>query len=106
MNNLVVRLWDAIIAESDTHGAGFKNRLPNFGTQPESRSGGICHPSEGAMRDRNQARPGDFPIGSVQSRAAARAMFAEQVSDDLVVDMAGLPSFAHATNRVRGLRRL
>ena len=55
---------------------------------------------EGAVRDRNQARPRDFPIGSVQSRAAARAMFAEQVSDDLVVDMAGLPSFAHATNRV------
>ena len=33
-------------------------------------------------------------------------MFAEQVSDDLVVDMVGLPSFAYATNRVRGLRRL
>ena len=41
-------------------------------------------------------RPGDFPIGSVQSRAAARAMFAEQVSDDFVVDMSGLPScFSH-----------
>jgi hypothetical protein len=46
------------------------------------------------MRDRNQARPGDFPIGSVQSRAAARAMFAEQVSDDFVVDMSGLPSLS------------
>ena len=44
------------------------------------------------MRDGNQARPGDFPIGSVQSRAAARAMFAERVSDDLGVDMSGLPS--------------
>jgi hypothetical protein len=44
------------------------------------------------MRDRNQARPGDFPIGSVQSRAAARAMFAEQVSDVFVVDSSGLPS--------------
>jgi hypothetical protein len=46
------------------------------------------------MRDGNQARPGDFPIGSIQSRAAARAMFAEQVSDDFVVDMSGLPSFS------------
>jgi hypothetical protein len=44
------------------------------------------------MRDGNQARPGDFLIGSVQSRAAARAMFAEQASDDFVVDMSGLPS--------------
>ena len=44
------------------------------------------------MIDKNQARPGDFPIGSVQSRAAARAMFAERVSDDAIVDMSGLPS--------------
>jgi hypothetical protein len=44
------------------------------------------------MRDRNQARPGDFPIGSVQSRAAARALFGERVSDDVVMDMSGLPS--------------
>src|ERR1700720_3500757 len=27
MNNLVVRLWDAVIAESDTHGAGFKKKF-------------------------------------------------------------------------------
>jgi len=30
MNNLAVRLWDAVIAESDTHGAGFKKIFPNF----------------------------------------------------------------------------
>ena len=54
------------------------------GTQPGDR-----HPSETPMRDGNQPRPGDFPIGSVQSRAAARAMFAEQVSDNFVVDSSG-----------------
>jgi hypothetical protein len=44
------------------------------------------------MPDRNQARPGDFPIGSLQSWVAARAMVAERVPETFILDMSGLPN--------------
>ena len=67
--------------------------------EPGTHSGAF-HPSEGSMSDKNQAgteferckaRPGAFPLGSPRSRAAARAMLAEQPLYDFIVDMNGLP---------------
>ena len=53
---------------------------------------GVFRTGEGAMKCIEHARPGNFPIGSLESRAAARAMFAERVLDDSIVDMSGLPA--------------
>ena len=39
------------------------------------------------MKCAEHARPGSFPIGSLASRAAARAMFAKRVLDDTIVDI-------------------
>ena len=53
---------------------------------------GAFRTDEAAMKCIEHARPGNFPIGSLESRAAARAMFAERVLDDSIVDMSGLPA--------------
>jgi hypothetical protein len=44
------------------------------------------------MSDRNQARPGDFPIGSLQSRAVARKVLEERVPETFILDVSGLPT--------------
>ena len=53
---------------------------------------GAFRTDEAAMKCAEHARPGSFPIGSLASRAAARAMFAKRVLDDTIVDMSGLPA--------------
>jgi hypothetical protein len=53
---------------------------------------GDFYTDEAAVKCAEHARPGNFPIGSLESRAAARAIFAERVLDDTVVDMSGLPA--------------
>jgi hypothetical protein len=44
------------------------------------------------MNDRNQVRPGVFPIGSLQSRAAARKILEERVPETFILDMSGFPT--------------
>jgi hypothetical protein len=43
------------------------------------------------MRDGNQARPGDFPIGSLESRAAARAQLDAHPYDIVAMETGDLP---------------
>jgi hypothetical protein len=59
--------------------------------KPRTQSGAVPA-GEGEVKCIEHARPGNFPIGSLESRAAARAMFAKRVLDDTVVDMSGLPT--------------
>jgi hypothetical protein len=53
---------------------------------------GTFRTSEAAMKCGEHARPGSFPIGSLASRAAARAMFTKRVLDDSIVGTSRLPS--------------
>jgi hypothetical protein len=72
--------------------------------QPGAQQGLFCA-SEGAMSHRSRARPGNFPIGSLASRAAARALLkgreeaANQEADVRIVCDLGIRESAGGVSR-------